>query len=65
MNIGKYIHMQDEFEWRSRKIEFRIIMYLPQNKQGAERQFAQVKPMLECFEYWFGKYPFYTKMDLN
>ncbi|MDP2421987.1 M1 family metallopeptidase [Sediminibacterium sp.] len=58
MNIGKYIHMQDEFNGEAGKLSLDYYV-LPQNKQGAERQFAQVKPMLECFEYWFGKYPFY------
>lgn len=59
MNIGKYIHMQDEFNGEAGKLSLDYYV-LPQNKQGAERQFAQVKPMLECFEYWFGKYPFYN-----
>lgn len=58
MNIGKYIHMQDDFNGEAGKLSLDYYV-LPQNKQGAERQFAQVKPMLECFEYWFGKYPFY------
>lgn len=58
MNIGKYIHMQDEYNGEAGKLSLDYYV-LPQNKLGAERQFAQVKPMLECFEYWFGKYPFY------
>lgn len=58
MNIGKYIHIKDEFEGEAGKLSLNYYV-LPQNKEGAERQFAQVKPMLECFEHWFGKYPFY------
>ncbi len=58
MNIGKYIHLKDEFEGEAGKLSLNYYV-LPQNKEGAERQFAQVKPMLKCFEYWFGKYPFY------
>lgn len=58
MNIGKYIHIKDEFEGEAGKLSLNYYV-LPQNKEGAERQFAQVKPMLKCFEYWFGKYPFY------
>ena len=58
MNIGKYIHLHDEFSGEAGKLNLDYYV-LPQNKQNAERQFAQVKPMLECFEYWFGKYPFY------
>jgi aminopeptidase N len=26
---------------------------------AAQRQFTQVKPMLRCFEHWFGPYPWY------
>lgn len=58
MNIGKYNHIHDEFNGEAGKLSLDYYV-LPQNKQAAERQFAQVKPMLECFEYWFGKYPFY------
>lgn len=58
MNIGKYIHIKDEFEGEAGKLSLNYYV-LPQNKEGAERQFAQVKPMLKCFEHWFGKYPFY------
>ncbi len=58
MNIGKYIHLKDEFVGEGGKLNLNYYV-LPQNKEGAERQFAQVKPMLKCFEHWFGKYPFY------
>jgi aminopeptidase N len=58
MNIGKYIHLQDEFDGEAGRLSLDYYV-LPQNKGEAERQFAQVKPMLKCFEYWFGKYPFY------
>ncbi len=58
MNIGKYIHLKDEFVGEGGKLDLNYYI-LPQNKEEAERQFAQVKPMLKCFEHWFGKYPFY------
>lgn len=32
---------------------------LKHNEQKARKQFAQVKTMLRCFEYWMGPYPFY------
>jgi aminopeptidase N len=32
---------------------------LDYNLERAKQQFQQVKPMLRCFEYWFGPYPFY------
>src|SRR3989339_912080 len=58
MNIGKYIHMHDELNGEAGKLSLDYYV-LPQNKAGAERQFSQVKPMIEAFEHWFGKYPFY------
>ena len=33
---------------------------LEQNISKAKKQFEQVKPMLTCFEDWFGPYPFYV-----
>jgi aminopeptidase N len=30
----------------------------PGNLEGAKRQFAQAKPMIEAFEHYFGEYPF-------
>lgn len=32
---------------------------LDYNLEKAKQQFQQVKPMLRCFEHWFGPYPFY------
>jgi aminopeptidase N len=32
---------------------------LDYNLDKAKKQFEQVKPMLRCFEHWFGPYPFY------
>lgn len=29
------------------------------HRQAAEQQFRQVPPMLQCFEHWFGPYPWY------
>jgi aminopeptidase N len=31
---------------------------LPENLEKAKRQFAQAKPMLECYQKYFGPYPF-------
>lgn len=33
---------------------------LDYNVEKARNQFTQVAPMLSCFEYWFGPYPFYA-----
>src|SRR5690606_36706712 len=32
---------------------------LEHNLEAARRQFQQTKPMLACFEHWFGPYPWY------
>jgi aminopeptidase N len=32
---------------------------LEHNLEKAKEQFKQVKPMMQCFEKWFGPYPFY------
>ena len=37
-----------------------VIGCLDYNLEKAKKQFGRdVKPMLKCFEYWFGPYPFY------
>lgn len=58
MNIGKYVLLQDEYQGEGGKLSLDYYV-LKANKDSALKQFAQVKPMLQCFEHWFGKYPFY------
>ena len=56
--IGKYTNFTDTFMGEGGKLDlsFWVLNY---NLEKAQNQFTQVKPMLRCFEYWFGKYPFY------
>ena len=58
--IGKYTSWQEEFIGENGKnlsLEYWVLDY---NKSKAQKQFERdVKPMLKCFEYWFGPYPFY------
>jgi len=56
--IGKYTNFIDTLngEGGVLNISYWVLNY---NLRKAEMQFKQVKPMLHCFEYWFGKYPFY------
>lgn len=58
INIGKYVHWHDVYngEKGSLDLDFWVLDY---NIDKAKQQFKQVKPMLKCFEYWFGAYPFY------
>lgn len=56
--IGDYIHWQDTLMGEKGKLDldFYVLRY---NEERARRQFAVVKPMMHCFEYWMGPYPFY------
>ena len=55
-NIGKYVHYQDEYiSDDTLTIDYYV---MPYNLDRSKKMFAQVKPMLKCFERNFGKYPF-------
>ena len=56
--IGKYTNFDDTYQGEGGKLDLSYWV-MPYNLEKAKKQFAQVKPMLQCFEYWFGKYPFY------
>jgi aminopeptidase N len=57
--IGKYVHWSDTYRSESGKdlsLDYWVIDY---NFEKSKKQFGRdVKPMLKCFEYWFGPYPF-------
>ncbi len=53
LNIATYTHFADSLGELS--MDFYV---LPYHLEQARRQFAQAKPMLECFESRFGDYPF-------
>jgi aminopeptidase N len=53
VNIGHYTHFADTLG--SLTLDYWV---LPYHLEAARRQFAQVKPMLECFNDRFGDYPF-------
>ncbi|MBI3005886.1 MAG: M1 family metallopeptidase [Ignavibacteriales bacterium] len=57
INVGKFAHFSETF--RGEEAEFPMDYYvLPENLQKARIQFQQVKPMMKCFEKFFGPYPF-------
>ncbi len=56
--IGKYTNFTDTLMGEAGKLDLSYWV-LAYNLEKAKQQFTQVKPMLHCFEYWFGKYPFY------
>ena len=56
--IGDYTHWHDTLEGERGRLDldFWVLKY---NEERARKQFAVVKPMLHCYEYWLGPYPFY------
>ena len=53
LNIGHYIHWSDKLD--DLDLDYYVLDY---NQSKAEKQFAEVKPMLNCFQSKFGSYPF-------
>ena len=56
--IGKYVNWSDTFQGEKGKLDLNYWV-LDYNLDKAKKEFEQVKPMLRCFEHWFGPYPFY------
>jgi aminopeptidase N len=53
LNIGNYAHFSDKLN------DMTLDFYcLPENLEKARRQFPQAKTMIQCFEKYFGPYPF-------
>jgi aminopeptidase N len=53
LNIGRYEHFSSTFG--DLPLDYYV---LPENLEKARQQFAQVGPMLEAFQHYFGEYPF-------
>jgi aminopeptidase N len=57
--IGKYVNFTDTMMGEKGKLDLSYWV-LDYNLEKAKEQFGKnVKPMLHCFEYWLGPYPFY------
>jgi len=58
VNAGHYAHFSDTYNGERGKLslDFWPLAY---HLDTAKVQFQQVRPMLECFEHWFGPYPWY------
>jgi aminopeptidase N len=58
VNAGTYAHFSDTYkgEKGTLTLDFWPLKY---HLDTARAQFRQVKPMLACFEHWFGPYPWY------
>ncbi|WP_270088069.1 M1 family metallopeptidase [Sphingobacterium sp. SYP-B4668] len=59
LNIGDYVHFNDSYQGENGPLD--IDYYVIRGHESiAKKHFgANVKPMLEAFEHWFGPYPFY------
>src|SRR5699024_7762515 len=58
INAGNYVNFTDTFAGEKGTLDLSYWV-LEQHLELAKEQFQQVKPMLKCFEHWFGPYPFY------
>ena len=59
INIGDYIHFSDVYVSGDDSLDLSYYV-LSYNKEKAKKHFKQVKPMIQCFENYFGKYPFWS-----
>jgi hypothetical protein len=57
-SIGKYVNFKDTYNGEKGQLDLDYWV-LDYNLDKAKKQFQQVKPMMQAFEYWFGPYPFY------
>ena len=56
--IGNYVHWQEIFQGVRGPLtmDFWVLDY---HESAARRQWVQARPMMQCFEHWFGPYPWY------
>ena len=59
LNVGNFAHFSDVYQGESGPLTLDYWV-LPENLEKAKKQFAaNVPPMLQSMEVWFGPYPFY------
>ena len=59
VNAGRYAHFNDAYDGEGGKLTLDFYP-LDYHVDAARKQFQQVKPMLQCFESWFGPFPWYA-----
>lgn len=59
VNAARYAHFSDVYEGEGGKLSLDFYP-LDYHLDTARKQFQQVKPMLQCFETWFGPFPWYA-----
>lgn len=53
VNIADYAHIHDNY--KGLDLDYYVLRY---NEEKARKHFEEVKPMMDCFQSKFGKYPF-------
>ncbi|MCB0537113.1 MAG: M1 family metallopeptidase [Bacteroidetes bacterium] len=59
LNIGNYVNFKDTYTAQDGDKLGLDYWVMPYNLEKAKKQFEQVKPMLACYEKYFGKFPFW------
>jgi len=59
VNAARYAHFSDTLDGETGKLTLNF-WPLAYHLDAARRQFEQVVPVLQCFEHWFGPYPWYA-----
>jgi aminopeptidase N len=59
INTGHYTHWHEEYAGEAGILDLNFYP-IDYHEAAARRQWAQVRPMLACFEHWFGPYPWYN-----
>jgi len=59
LNIGDYVHFSDHYVSNNDTLKLDYYV-LNDNLDKAKKHFNQVKPMMNCFENYFGMYPFWN-----
>ncbi|RYD79060.1 MAG: M1 family peptidase [Sphingobacteriales bacterium] len=57
--IGKYAHWTDNYDGENGKLSLDFWALQVDSAKARPHWDADVKPMIKCFEYWFGPYPWY------
>jgi len=59
VNAGQYAHFSDTLSGEAGRLTLDFWPLAP-HLEAARRQWRQATPMLQCFEHWFGPYPWYV-----
>jgi aminopeptidase N len=59
VNAGHYAHFSETYTGEGGRLTLDF-WPLAAHEKEARRQFAQVRPMMQCFERWFGPFPWYA-----